>query len=67
METYAGPHRAFSVRSYYRNGDSIVTAQRLYRAEYGTRNAPSENSIRRWIHMFVNTGATIQIPSSSRL
>lgn len=66
METYAGPHRTFCVRAYFRNGDSIVTAQRLYRAEYHTRNAPSENSIRRWIHMFENTGTTIQIPSSSR-
>lgn len=66
MEQYSGTHRAFCVRAYYRNGDSIVTAQRLYRAEYRTRHAPSDDSIRKWIRMFENTGATVKIQNSGR-
>lgn len=46
VEQYPGTHRAFWVRACYRNGDSIVTAQRLYRTEYRTGNAPSDDSIR---------------------
>ncbi|GBP39444.1 hypothetical protein EVAR_23795_1 [Eumeta japonica] len=66
MEQYSGTHRAFCVRAYYRNGNSIVTAQRLYRAEYRTRHAPSDDSIRKWIRMFENTGATVRIQNSGR-
>ena len=66
MEQYSGTHRAFCVRAYYRNSDSIVTAQRLYRAEYRTRHALSDDSIRKWIRMFENTGATVKIQNSGR-
>ncbi|GBP23682.1 PiggyBac transposable element-derived protein 3 [Eumeta japonica] len=66
MEQYSGTYRAFCVRAYYRNGNSIVTAQRLYRAEYRTRHAPSDDSIRKWIRMFENTGATVRIQNSGR-
>lgn len=64
MEPYPGTHRAFCVLAYYRNGCLIVTAQRMYRAEYSTRNAPSDDSIRKWIRMFENTGATVKIQNS---
>lgn len=67
MESYSGAHRAFCVRAYYQNANSIVTAQRLYRHNYRTRRAPGESSIRRWIDMFENTGATIQIPNRNNL
>lgn len=69
MEQYPGTHRAFCVREYYRNGDSIVASQqsqRLYREEYRTRHAPSDDSIRKWIRMFENTGATIKIQEFER-
>lgn len=66
MEVYPGDHRAFCVRAYYRNGDSIVTAQRLYRAEFNVRNAPKDDSIRKWIRMFENTGSTVQINKQGR-
>ncbi|CAH2108534.1 unnamed protein product [Euphydryas editha] len=61
MEKYPGTHRTFCVRAYYRNGDSIVASQRLYRAKYRTQHAPSDDSIRKWIRMFENTGATVKI------
>lgn len=63
MDPYLEAHRAFCVRVYYQNRNSIVTVQRLFRAEYRTRTAPSKNSIRRWIEMFENTGSMVQIPN----
>lgn len=59
MKQYQGTQRAFCVWAYYCNRDSIVTARPLYRAEYLTRNAPSVDSIRKWIQMFRNTSVTI--------
>ncbi|KAK5648107.1 hypothetical protein RI129_002999 [Pyrocoelia pectoralis] len=58
MEAYPGNHRAFCIRAYYRNGDSIVSAQRLYRAEFNVRNARKDDTIRKWIRMFENTGSS---------
>lgn len=43
-----------------------MTAQRPYRAEYRTRHAPSDDSIRKWIRMFENTGARVKIENSGR-
>lgn len=43
-----------------------MTVQRLYRAEYRTRHAPSDDSIRKWIRMFENTGATVKIQNKAR-
>ncbi|KAK4874473.1 hypothetical protein RN001_013833 [Aquatica leii] len=61
MEAYPGNHRAFCIRAYYRNGDSIVSAQRLYRTEFNVRNAPKDDTIRKWIRMFENTGSSVKI------
>ncbi|KAK4876678.1 hypothetical protein RN001_009184 [Aquatica leii] len=58
MEAYPGNHRAFCIRAYYRNGDSIVSVQRLYRAEFNVRNARKDDTIRKWIRMFENTGSS---------
>ncbi|KAK4873513.1 hypothetical protein RN001_015542 [Aquatica leii] len=61
MKAYPGNLRAFCIRAYYRNGDSIVSAQRLYRAEFNVRNAPKDDTIRKWIRMFENTGSSVKI------
>lgn len=66
MEAYPGNHRAFCIRAYYRNGDSIVIAQRLYRAEFNVRNAPKDDTIRKWIRMFENTGSSVKIRNQGR-
>ncbi|XP_044762467.1 uncharacterized protein LOC123319508 [Coccinella septempunctata] len=66
MEEYPGNHRAFCIRAYYRNGDSIVSAQRLYRAEFHVRNAPKDDTIRKLIRMFENTGSSVKIHHPGR-
>lgn len=66
MEAYPGNHRAFCIRAYYRNGDSIVSAQRLYRAEFNVRNAPKDDTIRKWIRMFENTGSSVKMHHPGR-
>lgn len=47
--------------SIYRNGDPIVTAQRLYRADYRTRNVLSNDSIGKWIQKSRNKAVTVKI------
>lgn len=67
MSPYPGTHGAFCVRAYYRNVDSIVSAERFYCAEYHSRNVPSDESIRKWIRMFKNTGSTVRIQNTGHL
>jgi hypothetical protein len=34
MEQWSGPERAVAVSAYYRNGDSVIAAQRVFRRHY---------------------------------
>jgi hypothetical protein len=49
MEPWTGAQRAFALRAFYKNGDSLVTAQREFRTEFGIhRNhaVPSAHAIK---------------------
>ncbi|CAH2092603.1 unnamed protein product [Euphydryas editha] len=64
MEPFTGAQRAFSVRGYYANNNSVILAWRMYRSHFGLRDiseAPSAKSIRKWITMFTATGSTVRI------
>jgi hypothetical protein len=39
MEQWSGPERAVAVSAYYRNGDSVITAQRVFGATMRFRPA----------------------------
>lgn len=69
MESYTGAQRAFCVRAYYQNNNSIITARRLYRAQFNLRDinlSPSANVIRKWIKTFEATGSTMKGSSPGR-
>ena len=63
MESWNGAHRAFAVKAYYKNNDSYVSAQRVFRNHFNIpRNdpVPSAHAIKTWIKNFEETGSTVK-------
>jgi hypothetical protein len=63
MELWTGAQRAFSVKAFYKNGDSFVIAQREFRREFGihrNRAVPSAHAIKTWVLNFEPTGSTLK-------
>ena len=53
MELWTAAQRAFAVKSFYKNNDSYVAAQREFRKKFGIhRNSkvPSANAIKAWVN-----------------
>jgi len=60
--------RAFVVKALYKNGDSLVIAQREFRREFGihrNRAVPSAHAIKTWIRNFEATGSTLKTKGGS--
>jgi len=63
MESWTGAQRAFAVKSFYKNNDSYVAAQREFRKKFGIhRNSkvPSAHAIKTWVNNFEETGSTVK-------
>ena len=63
MESWAGAQSAFAVKSFYKNNDSYVAAQREFRKKFGNhRNSkvPSAHAIKTWVNKFEETGSTVK-------
>jgi transposase len=63
MEPWTGAQRAFAVKAFYKNGDSVVIAQREFRREFGihrNRAGPSAHAIKTWARNFEATGSTLK-------
>jgi transposase len=63
MEQWSGPERAFAVSVYYRNGDSVIAAQRVFRHHYEIPprgKVPSAHAIRTWVRNFEETGSALK-------
>jgi len=55
MELWTGAQSAFAVNAYYKNIDSFVIAQRVFRIEFGihrNRAVPSAHAIKTWVRNF---------------
>jgi len=68
MEWWTGAQRAFAVKSFYKNNDSYVAAQREFRKKFGIhRNSqvPSAHAIKTWVNNFEETGSTVKKKGSS--
>ena len=55
MEPWTGAQRAFAVKAFYKNSDSFVIAQRVFRIEFGihgNRAVPSAHAIKTWVRNF---------------
>lgn len=55
MEVWTAEHRAFVIETFFKNGDSVVKTQRVFRFQFnvGRHGAvPSRNTILRWVRNF---------------
>jgi hypothetical protein len=62
-------HRVFVVEQFFRNSDSVVTVQRLFRRNLnvGRRGAISDrNTILGWVEAFRTTGSLMKIWIASK-
>lgn len=63
MEQWTGEERAFAIKTYYKNNDSVVVAQRLFRRQFNiqrNRPVPSANAIKTWVKKFESTGSALK-------
>src|SRR5215475_5597171 len=63
MEPWIGAQRAFAVKAFYKNGDSLVIAEREFRREFGihrNRAVPSAHAIKTWVRNLEATGSTLK-------
>ncbi|ALC41531.1 CG18367 [Drosophila busckii] len=66
MDQWTGVHRAYIIRAYYRNNDSISTAQRLFKKQFSIYQIPPCNVIKSWLRHFECTGSSQAGGCSSR-
>ena len=55
MEQWTAQHHAFIVEAYFKNGDSAVTTQRLFRRHFNIPRhgrVPCRNTIKEWVQNF---------------
>jgi len=63
MESWTGAQSAFAVKSFYKNNDSYVAAQREFRKKFGIhRNSKvqSAHAIKTWVNNLQDTGLTVK-------
>jgi len=63
MESWTGAQSALAVKSFYKNNDSYVAAQREFRKKFGIhRNSKvsSAHAIKTWVNNFEETGSTVK-------
>ena len=68
MEPWTGAQRAFAVKSFYKNGESFVIAQRESRREFGihrNRAVASAHAIKTWVRNLEATGSTLKTNGGS--
>lgn len=58
MDQWTGVHRAFIIRAYYRNNDSISSAQRMFKKQFSIYQVPPTNVIKSWLRHFECTGSS---------
>jgi hypothetical protein len=67
---WSGPERAVAVSAYYRNGNSVIVTQRVFRRHYGIPpcgQVPSAHKIRTWVRNFEETGSALKKKLSGRV
>ena len=63
MESWTGAQRAFAVKSFNKNNDSYVAAQREIRKKFRIhRNSkvPSAHATKTWVNNFEEAGSTVK-------
>ena len=63
MEPWTGAQHVFAVNAFYKNGDSFVIAQHVFRIEFGihrNRAIPSAHAIKTWVQNFEAIRSTLK-------
>ena len=56
-------HRVFAVKQFFRNSDSVVTVQRLFRQKFNVEHQgaiPDRNTILQWVEAFSTTRSVMK-------
>jgi len=60
MQQWTGEERAFAVKAYYQNGESLVRVRRAFRTHFNVprnRPVPSNHAINTWVAKFEVSGS----------
>jgi transposase-like protein len=60
MERWSVEHRAFAVETYFKNKDSVVLTQRIFRRHFNIHrndSFPSRNTLLLWVKNFRETAS----------
>ena len=63
MERWSLEHRTFAVEQLFRNNDSVIQVQRLFRQHFNIDrhgSVPKRDTILRWVHAFRTTGSVMK-------
>jgi hypothetical protein len=63
MEHWSCVQRAFAVKEFYKNNDSLEAARRLFRFHFNLQRhdpVPSAHSIKTWVCNFEETGFSLK-------
>lgn len=69
MAQWSVEHRVFAVEQFFRNSESFVTVQRLFRQHFGVARhglVPDRRAILRWVTSFRATGSVMKGKSTGR-
>lgn len=64
MENWSGEQRSFAIKSYYKNNDCVVAAQRQFRIKFNIARhgrIPSAHAIKEWVRKFEETGSAMNV------
>ena len=70
MEQWTAQHRAFVVVAYFKNGDSVVTPQLLFRRHFNILRhgrVPCRNTIKEWVQNFRENVSALERNPRGRL
>jgi len=70
MEQWTAQHRAFVVEAYFKNGDSAVTTQRLFRGHFNIPchgRVPCCNTIKEWVQNFQKNASALNRKPRGRI
>jgi transposase-like protein len=69
MERWTTQHRAFVVEAYFKDGDSVVKTQRLFRTHFnipGHGCVPCRNTIKAWVQNFRESASALKSKPKGR-
>lgn len=64
MEAWRSEHRAFVIETYFKNSDSVIATQRLFRTHFNIGrhgSVPCRNTIKLWVQNFRRSASAMKV------